>query len=342
MARTATDRLRALQGPGHIWSHSSLSRFESCPYSYLGRYVDQISDPPSGILTQGRLAHAAATALIRSTTPDAATAVAAARQADPEQALVPDSQDAILAEWADQAARAVPQDADQVIAEEVWVHPLPADPDHGVPRELQLTEGEEALRQRVPYAWLRLQDTLRKAQADAVMAGPDLVVTQNSHVLIRDWKTSRPPADGPEALVPRYQPQLALYGAVARRRFPRYTLAFELQVLVADTLVPVPITPEAMDASARRVFATGQAIKAAARKGRSAFTKRVGEACRYCTLAQGVQDDGSPFCSEGAEYRHRQGWDRWDARNRDERRAAGLSWMGDPPTVEQRQLFESG
>lgn len=340
MPRTAADRLRALQGPGQIWSHSALARFESCPYSYLGRYVDQISDPPSGILTQGRLVHAAATLLIRGQEQDPLTAVKTARQDEKEEALVSSSQDATMADWAHQAAAAVPSDASAVIAEEVWVHPVPAASGAAVPSTLNLAEGERALRERVPYAWLRLQDTLRQAGADAVMAGPDLVLMQNQTTLIRDWKTSRPPAEGPEGLVPRYAMQLSLYGSVARRRFPEQRLAFELQVLMADSIVPVPVNQDDMNAGAWRVFTTGQAIKSAARKGRAAFTKNVGEACRYCSLAQGVRDDGTAYCPEGASYRHQQGWDRWDDRNREERRAAGLPWMGDPATVSQRRLFE--
>ena len=339
MTRSAADRLRALQGPGQIWSHSALTRFETCPYSYLGRYVDQIVDPPSTPLVQGTLTHATAAALLREPALTPAAALTRARAADPHQALVDPSCDSTIRQWGRDAVHAVPRDARSLQAEAVWLQALPADAGHPVPADFRIAPWERDLAQRVPYAWLRAQDALRAAGADAVMAGPDLVVETADGVRIRDWKTSRPPVEGPEGLVPRYRGQLALYGAVARRRFPGRPLALDLQVLVAPAIVPVALTTPDFDAAARRVFETGQAIKAAARRGRSGFPTRVGAGCRFCPLAQGVTAEGTPFCPEGAAHRHGQGWDRWDERNRAERLAAGIRWMGDPPTTAQPSLF---
>ena len=339
MARSAADRLRALQGPGQIWSHSALTRLETCPYSYLGRYVDQVVDPPSAPLTQGTLTHATAAALLREPALTPAEALARARAAEPHQALVDPALDPTLQQWAQDAVDAVPEEVQTLQAEAVWLQALPADAGHPVPAGFTITPRENDLAQRVPYAWFRAQDALRAAGIDAVMAGPDLVLEGGDTVQIRDWKTSRPPVEGPEGLVPRYRAQLALYGAVARRRYPGRPLALDLQVFVAHAVVPVALSTPDFDAAARRVFETGQAIKAAARKGRSAFVKRVGDGCRYCPLAVGVTPDGGPFCPDGAGYRRAMGWDRWDERNRTERLAAGIRWMGDPPTTTQPSMF---
>jgi hypothetical protein len=339
MARSAADRLRALQGPGQIWSHSALTRFETCPYSYLGRYIDQVVDPPSTPLVQGTLTHATAAALLRDPALTPTEALQQARGAEPHQALVDTALDPTLQQWAQDAVAAVPANARRLQAEAVWFQPLPAEPGQSVSAATQLTPYEEQMAQRVPYTWFRVQDALRDAGLDAVMAGPDLVLETGTGVQIRDWKTSRPPVEGPEGLVPRYRGQLALYGAVARRRYPGQALALDLQIFVAGAVVPVSLTTPDFDTAARRVFDTGQAIKAAARKGRGAFAKRVGEGCRYCPLAQGVTSEGVPFCADGADHRHVQGWDRWDERNRTERLAAGIRWMGDPPTTAQPAMF---
>jgi hypothetical protein len=339
MARSAADRLRALQQPGQIWSHSALTRFETCPYSYLGRYVDQVADPPSASLVQGTLAHGTAAALLREPTLTPAAALAQARAAETHQALVDPSLDPTLQQWAQDAVAAVPDGAAHVQTEAVWLQALPAEAGHLVPADFTITAREHDLAQGVPYAWLRAQDALRAAGIDAVMAGPDLVLESGDTVRIRDWKTSRPPVEGPEGLVPRYRAQLALYGAVARRRYPGRPLALDLQVFVAHAIVPVSLSTPDFDAAARQVFETGQAIKASARKGRSAFEKRVGDGCRYCPLAVGVTPDGGPFCPEGAGYRRAMGWDRWDERSRTERLAAGIRWMGDPPTTTQPSMF---
>ena len=339
MARSAAERLRALQGPGQIWSHSALTRFETCPYSYLGRYVDQVVDPPSAPLIQGTLTHAAAAALLREPALTPAEAVERARAVEVHHVLVDPALDPALQQWAQDAVAAVPSDVQHLHAEAVWLQALPADPGQTVPADFTTTPWEQDLTQRVPYAWFRAQDALRAAGIDAVMAGPDLVLEMADAIRIRDWKTSRPPMEGAAGLVPRYRAQLALYGAVARRRYPGRLLALDLQVFVAQAVVPVPLTPSDFDAAARRVFDTGQAIKAAARTGRSAFVKRVGDGCRYCPLASGVTPDGTPLCVEGAGYRHAQGWDRWDHKNRADRLAAGIRWMGDPPTTAQPSLF---
>ena len=339
MARTAADRLRALRDTGQIWSHSALTRFETCPYSYLGRYVDQVPDPPAAPLVQGSLTHATAAALLRDPALTPAAALAAARVAEPHQALVDAAHDPTLQQWARDAVAAVPADVARLQAETVWFQPLPAATGQPMSATPALTAYERQMAERVPYTWFRVQDALRAEGLDAVMAGPDLVLETATGVRIRDWKTSRPPAEGPEGLVPRYRGQLALYGAVARRRYPGQALAVDLQIFVAGAVVPVPLTPADFDAAAHRVFDTGQAIKAAARQGRSGFAQRVGEGCRYCPLAQGVTPDGVPFCPDGADCRHVQGWDRWDERNRTERLAAGIRWRGDPPTTAQPVLF---
>ena len=339
MARSAADRLRALQQPGQIWSHSALTRFETCPYSYLGRYVDQVVDPPSAPLVQGTLTHATAAALLQDAALAPHDALQRARAAEPYQALVDPSLDPTLQRWAQDAVEAVPGDVQRVQAEAVWLQSLPAEAGHPVPAAFTITPWENDLAQRVPYVWFSAQDALRAAGIDAVMAGPDLMLDGGDTVQIRDWKTSRPPVEGPEGLVPRYRPQLALYGAVARRRYPGRALTLDLQVFVAHTIVPVALSTSDFDAAARRVFETGQAIKATARQGRSAFAKHVGDGCRYCPLAQGVTAEGTPFCPEGAAHRHVQGWDRWDERNRTERLAAGIRWMGDPPTTAQPAIF---
>lgn len=339
MARSAADRLRALQQPGQIWSHSALTRFEICPYSYLGRYVDQVVDPPSAPLVQGTLTHATAAVLVRDPALTPGEALRQARVAEPHQALVDTALDPTLQQWAHDAVDAIPADVQTLHAEAVWFQPLPAEVGRPVPAGFSTAPYEALMIQRVPYAWFRAQDALRSAGIDAVMAGPDLVVETPDGIRIRDWKTSRPPVEGPEGLIPRYRAQLALYGAVARRRYLGRPLAFDLQVFVANAVVPVPLSARDFDAAARRVFDTGQAIKTAARKGRSAFAKRVSEGCRYCPLAQGITPEGVPFCPDGADHRHVMGWDRWDERNRTERLAAGIRWMGDPPTTAQPAMF---
>ncbi|MGC8489870.1 MAG: PD-(D/E)XK nuclease family protein, partial [Clostridia bacterium] len=283
--------------------------------------------------------HATAAALLREPALTPAEALARARAAEPHQALVDPALDPTLQQWARNAVEAVPGDVQTLQAEAVWLQALPADAGHPVPAGFTITPWEDDLAQRVPYAWLRAQDALRAAGLDAVMAGPDLVLEGGDTVQIRDWKTSRAPVEGPEGLVPRYRAQLGLYGAVARRRYPGRTLALDLQVFVAHAVVPVALSTPDFDAAARRVFETGQALKAAARHGRSAFAKRIGAGCRYCPLAQGVMADGTPFCPEGAAHRHVQGWDRWDERHRTERLAVGIRWMGDPPTTAQPSLF---
>ena len=181
-----------------------------------------------------------------------------------------------------------------------------------------------------PYAFFKAQDVLLAAGVDGVQARPDLVMYIPGGLLIRDWKTSKvSDPGGIPALVARYRKQLALYGAVARRRFPEAYLSFDLQLFTADTIVDVPLTSADLDAASRQVFATAQMIKQAAARGFGGFPKRVGDACRYCTLAV-AQRGTEAVCPEGAEYRNRRGWDRWDARER-ERRAAGFLWEYDPP-----------
>ncbi|MGC8489988.1 MAG: PD-(D/E)XK nuclease family protein, partial [Clostridia bacterium] len=133
MARSATDRLRALQQPGQIWSHSALTRFETCPYSYLGHYVDQVVDPPSAPLVQGKLTHATAAALLHDPALTPAAALEQARAAEPHQALVDPSLDPTLQQWARDAVEAVPGDAPSLHAEAVWLQPLAAEPGHPLP-----------------------------------------------------------------------------------------------------------------------------------------------------------------------------------------------------------------
>jgi hypothetical protein len=254
MARSAADRLRALQQPGQIWSHSALTRFETCPYSYVGRYVDQVVDPPSAPLVQGTLTHATAAALLRDPALTPVEALARARAAEPHQTLVDSALDPTLQQWAHDAVGAVPGEVQSLHAEAVWLQPLPAEAGHPVPMGFDAAPYEALMVKRVPYAWFRAQDALRSAGLDAVMAGPDLVVETADGLRIRDWKTSRPPAEGPEGLVPRYRAQLALYGAVGRRRYPSRPLALDLQVFVANAVVPVTLSALDFNTAARRVF----------------------------------------------------------------------------------------
>jgi len=309
MSRDAAVRLQALAAPGRIWSHAALSRWETCPHSFLGRYVDQIPDPPSAPLAQGRIVHAAIARLLADPDLTPAAALAAARAAVPA--------------------------TESVTVEAVWLRPLPAGADQPVPADLDLAADEAALTTGRPYAWLQAEDRLRRAGADAVTAGPDVVWEDADGVHLRDWKTGRVPPEGPAALVARYAPQLALYGAVARRRYPGRPLRADLHLLAHGAVVPVALTPADFDTAARRVFQTAQAIRTAARRGRGAFPKRVGEGCRYCPLALAVTDQGAPRCPEGAAHRQAQGWDRWDEANRAARWAAGIGWIGDPPRTAQ-------
>ena len=315
------EKLRALQEPGRLWSHASLSRYAACPYSFYGRYVLGITDPPSPALVFGRLVHALASRLVQTPAdarpPSLFSWLVAARLADPDQALVPGSDDARVIAWAEAAARAVTPTT-PALAEAVWLQPLPAAPG---PRPLfpDLQPWESALTAQVPYARFRVEDALRAAGVDAVEARPDVVWRDGMHLVIRDWKTSRAPYGDPTRLIPRYRDQLALYGAVARRRFPVLPLRFDLHVLSADAVVPVPLTPADLDAATQQIFRTAQAIRAAARAsaagvaGAAGFPKEPGDACRFCVLARPTPETPAPLCPEGAVHRHAQGWDRWDA-----------------------------
>lgn len=329
-AKTPADRLADLQQPGRLFSHSALSVFQDCPHAYFGSYILGVEAPPSAPLVQGRLVHTAATQLIRGALDAPAVAIAYARSVEESAALVAPDRDPQFAEWAAAAAEAVPPFSERVESESVWLQPMPAGPTPPPPFP-DVAPAEAALAADEPYAFFRAQDVLQAARVDGVQARPDLVMHIPGGLPIRDWKTSRvPDVGGLPALVARYRDQLALYGAAARRRFPGATLSFDLQLFTAATVVEVPLTASDLDAASRRVFTTAQAIKQAAAQGFAGFPKRVGDACRYCPLAI-AQRGTEAVCPEGAAHRRLQGWDRWDARERERRQAAGFFWAYDPP-----------
>jgi hypothetical protein len=305
--RTPEDKLAAMGFPGRLWSYSALHRWEECPRAFFGRYIAGVPEVIGRPLVLGTLTHTLIALALAEPTPitDWRPLVTKARRRVDQASLVERDADPQIVQWAQDALAAIPAGPERLV-ETVWVLPLPAasGPRPAPPR---LQKPVADLVAGVRYARFRVEDALRQAGWDGIEARPDLVLIHrpSRRILIRDFKTSR--ARRPADLVPRYRTQLALYGAVARRQFPGYTLVFDLHAFAADGIVRVPLEPADFDATARWVFQRTQAIKAAARAGPAAFPPTPSFACRFCPLAALSPDDAA-HCALGAAHAAARGW----------------------------------
>lgn len=326
--KTAEDRLRQIREPGNLWSHSNLSRFLDCPHAWYARYILQIPDPPSRPLVQGTLCHTVLADAVHAGTPpeDWAGALTTARLQESYQALVPPEQDPLMARWLEAAWATRPR-ASEEWAEVSWLTPIATHPDQPRPH-VQLAKAEEIFHSAVDYAWFKAQDVVRAAGVDAVYAKPDWVGRDGSMVTVMDWKSSAVGSrTTPLRVAERYRGQVTTYALSAMRHFGAVTVETRIGLLSAQITVPLTIDAAQQQAWAQTVARTIWSIKAAASQDPAVgFPKQVGPACRFCPVA--LWPNG---CSEGAAFRHQQGWDRYDTQNAQERRAAGIQWAGDAP-----------
>ncbi len=327
MATSPAETLRQLTGPGNLWSYSNLEKWAACPYQWYGRYVLKIPDIPSAPLVQGILCHSALAEAIQHQKPPESWhgAIQRARRQEKQQGLVPTSQDDTLADWCATAWAQRPQ-APQEMAEVAWLTPIALRPEEPRPT-VDLTPAETILDSAVPYAWFKAQDAVRAVGVDAIYAQPDWVGLNGRHLQVVDWKTSQVrTGQTVHQVAERYQGQVALYTLNAQRRFHPEHVTTSIALLPAKTTVHLPITPQTLSTVARTTATRIWAIKQAAAIGAMAFPKQVGDACRYCALAQ-----WAGACPEGTAHRRQQGWDRYDAQNREQRVQAGVIWAGDKP-----------
>jgi hypothetical protein len=319
------ERLKAVASPGRLWSYSSLSRFQECPYAWYGRYVLQIPDIPSMPLVRGILAHATLAAALKTgrAPEDWQAAVAAQRRQIPTAALVPRDQDALIASWL-AAAWARRPAAAEAHTEAAWLAAVSALPGGHRP-QLDVAPAEAILTSGQAFAWREAEAWLSRHGCDGVYVQPDWVGVSATTVTVVDWKTAAVKAgDTLASVAERYRAQLELYGYLARRRFQPRRVRAVVHLLPAGQAVDLDLSPSATVSLVRRMAETIWTIKAAANRGAKAFVKRVGPACQRCAVAQ-----WPGACPEGTAYRRQQGWDRWDALERTRRQAAGVVWPGD-------------
>ena len=332
-AEKAGKKLKTAQGAGNLYSHSALQTFQECKYRWYGNYALGQKDASNFHLAYGHLVHAVASRAVSAAAQgkmeDLGACIAEMRaRYGKEQALVPADADEAIAQSARAAVEALPGEVEQVVVESVVLQPLALS--RGKAAVVDTDALEAALsREGDMDAYFGVLNALEAAGCNGLQVRPDLVVVTPGQVLIRDWKTNKKsPRKAVSDVEAKYTPQVQLYAAVLRRRWPGREIQADLQAFEYGAPVSVDVAKQALDAAARDAVGTMDAIAKAAKAGPEGFGKNVGDACRYCHLAKMVLN-GQPVCPEGAEIRKAKGWDKYDEQDALARIQAGIEWSGD-------------
>ena len=331
-AEKAGKKLKTAQGAGNLYSHSALQTFQECKYRWYGNYALGQKDAPNFHLAYGHLVHAVASRAVSAAAQgkmeDLGTCIAETRaRYGKEQALVPADADEAIAQSARAAVEALPGEVEQVVVESVVLQPLAL---LRCKAAVDTNALETALsREGDMDAYFGVLNALEAAGCNGLQVRPDLVVLTPGQVLVRDWKTNKKsPRKAVSDVEAKYTPQVQLYAAVLRRRWPGREIQADLQAFEYGPPVSVDVAKQALDAAARDAVGTMEAIAKAAKAGPEGFGKNVGDVCRYCHLAKMVLN-GQPVCPEGAEIRKAKGWDKYDEQDALARIQAGIEWSGD-------------
>lgn len=298
MAVSVQDRLRDYTMEGNLWSYSSLSKYQNCAYSWYGRYIMQIQEPPSRALVQGLICHSILeSALINKRAPDHwEDAIRNMRMDVPDSDLVPDYMDPEMAAWLSSAWESKFH-AQQEYIEQAFVMPISSK--RGNPRPSISVVGVEAmLSSNVKYSWFKAKDMLRAAGVDGIYARPDWIGVDEDKVTLVDWKTSAVKSyTTAQKVAGRYRGQVALYLIALQRRFPAVPIESFIYLLPSVSMVNLSIEPADLPAMAASIADTIWSIKESAATGELGFKKNPGDACRFCPMAGNAN-----LCSDGADY----------------------------------------
>jgi hypothetical protein len=263
--KTKADLVAAV-APGTSWSYSKLHLFDECPWRWLKQYAHGMWGEDTPATALGRLVHVTLNELVQAVVtrqvefgPEVlATAIARAYELEPKAAQL--------------ASEPKAYEEIRELAEGAILHYPFAEPSDQVCVEQELAMDLQP--ERV--------GTAPGSRPDQLTVTLDVLVVGPERVRITDWKTDRKPYPITQ------KKQLALYGAVVRRKYPGRRIDPELRFLRRRGHVEVPAAGEfepLMDGAARWAVGTIRAIRETAARGDEAFKPVPGSYCRYCHLA---------------------------------------------------------
>jgi|GEM_PF-6144986 len=345
----AAKKLKGVQGPGNLYSHSQLTTFLECAYRWYGSYALGLKDAPNFHLAYGHVLHAVGSEAVRAfvngqreipTETIQGWIADARRRYSPEggyevneAGLLPEPADEAILNSTLEILGSLPDTCQQMIVEGVILQPLPlvkgaaANLDVAKCESLLLAEGNK-------NAYFDVLNALQAANCNGIQVKPDLTIVTADTVLFRDWKSNgRRFNKTVRDIVESYTPQVRLYAAVGRHRFPGRQVLGDIHSFEYGPPATVEMGDDNLSTVAKAAVATIKVIAAAGAQGVAGFPKALTQdpqtnACRFCHLAK-IRINGEPACPEGAAYRQSKGWDKDDEEQANARIVAGIEWIGD-------------